>query len=90
MVDHVRQISRDALLEEVSFLSSKLADYEENNLQVAPLTAELSKLRAQNETLLLLLGEKEEELESMIQDMKDVKVMYRQELDRLIEKSVGS
>ncbi len=74
----------------MSFLSSKLADYEENNLQVAPLSAELARLRTQNETLLLLLGEKEEELESMIQDMKDVKVMYRQELDRLIEKSLGS
>jgi hypothetical protein len=57
---------------------------------VKPLTAEITKLKEQNETLLILLGEKEEELEGIVQDMKEIKDLYREELNRLVEKTVAS
>jgi hypothetical protein len=74
----------------VSYLSSKVSSYEENLSSVKPLTAEITKLKEQNETLLILLGEKEEELEGIVQDMKEIKDLYREELNRLVEKTVAS
>jgi chromosome segregation ATPase len=94
-IDHLsRQLqqaeaSRDALLEEVSYLSSKVSSFEEGQSSLKPLRAEISKLKEQNETLLILLGEKEEELEGLMQDMKEIKELYREELNRLLEKSVA-
>ena len=39
------------------------------------------------ELLLVLLGEKEEELEGLMGDMREVKTMYRAHLEELLEKS---
>lgn len=53
------------------------------------LSNERKKLKEQNETLLILLGEKEEELENIFNDMKEIKNLYREEMNRLIEKSIN-
>ena len=53
------------------------------------LSNERNKLNEQNETLLILLGEKEEELENIFNDMKEIKNLYREEINRLIEKSIN-
>jgi len=78
------QKSRDALLEEVSFLSSKISEYEESLDSLPRITAELADLRGKNDALLVLLGEKEEELENTIQDMQDMKSLYRTEIEKLL------
>lgn len=44
----------------------------------------VTSLKQQNEALLLLLGEKEEELEDVMSCMRDVKELYRQQIDSLI------
>ena len=56
----------------------------------------MPKLQAENEAftkrlelVLVLLGEKDEELEAMMSDMQEVKHMYRAHLEELIEGSVG-
>jgi molecular chaperone GrpE (heat shock protein) len=80
------QIGRDALLEEVSFLSSRLTEYEDEHNNSAKSKADIKLLVEQNNTLLLLLGEKEEELESIYQDMKDIKSLYQAEIENLVRR----
>jgi hypothetical protein len=75
-------------LEEVSFLSSKVSSFEEDMTSIKPLTIEIAKLKEQKDTLLILLGEKEEQLEHMAQDMKEIKELYHEEMKRLVEKWV--
>ena len=41
------------------------------------------------EVLLLLLGEKEEEVEGTLEDMREVRSMYRLQMDELLEKAVA-
>jgi TATA element modulatory factor len=84
----LQQSSRDALLEEVSYLSSKLSECEDQLASYPALSAENVELREKTEALLILLGEKEEELESLLQDMKDVKHLYRGEIEKLMSQLV--
>lgn len=82
------QTSRDALLEEVSFLSSKLSEWEDKMASFPSVQADNALLRERNDALLILLGEKEEELESLLQDMQDVKNLYKCEIEHLLSKIV--
>lgn len=80
------QNARDALLKEVTFLSSRNAQLEEEAASVPHLRDEVVVSRRKNEILLILLGEKEEELEAMEDDMKEVKNLYRNQLNSLLER----
>lgn len=51
------EMSRAALLEEVSFLSSRNAQLEEEMLELAQLQADLAEMTKQKDVLLVLLGE---------------------------------
>lgn len=65
-------------------MSSKLSEYEEL-LESLPAVKKESKLmKDQNNALLLMLGEKEEELESTLQDMQDMKQLYKTEIMKLL------
>jgi hypothetical protein len=80
------QMTRDALLSEVSFLSNRNSELE---LQMkfassSDLQSSIVNLKKHNALLLSLLGEKEEELEAMVSDMMEVKFLYRDEIDKLI------
>jgi hypothetical protein len=86
----ISQQSRNSLLEEVSYLSSKSMEYEEKMKAYPSLANDFNKLKDQNNTLLLLLGEKEEELEGLVEDMKDVKYLYRNEIESLMIRMNGS
>ncbi len=44
--------------------------------------------RKQNNALLILLGEKEEELQALRDDIKDVKNLYKNQISQLLEKLV--
>lgn len=44
--------------------------------------------RGRIDVLLVLLGEKEEELEAMIGDLKDVKGLYKDQIEDLLERIV--
>jgi chromosome segregation ATPase len=78
------QASRDALLDEVSYLSSRNAQLEEQNASVPHLSEEVSTHRKKLELLLTLLGEKEEELDAAYDDLKEVKSMYRGHMEELL------
>jgi len=78
------QASRDALLDEVSYLSSRNAQLEEESASVPHLSEEVVALRKRTELLLSLLGEKEEEVEASLADMREVKTMYRAQMDSLL------
>jgi hypothetical protein len=60
---------------------------EEQCTSVPQLKAEAEALGKRTEMLLVMLGEKEEELEAVLGDMREVKHMYRVHLDELLEKS---
>lgn len=62
------------------------AQLEEQSSAVPTLRADLDATAKRVELLLVLLGEKEEELEAMMGDMKEVKHMYRAHMEELIEK----
>ena len=81
------KLSRDALLDEVSYLSSKLSEYEELLESIPTMNKESKLIKEQNYALLLMLGEKEEVLESTLQDMKDMKELYRVEIKKLLNVS---
>lgn len=78
------QTARDALLEEVSYLSSRNAQLEEQTVAMPGMSGELDSYKERLDVLLLLLGTKEEELEAAYADMKEVKTMYRTQLDDLL------
>jgi TATA element modulatory factor 1 TATA binding len=82
------QISRDALLEEVNYLSAKNGKLEEDASSVPLLLEEARVNRGRIDVLLVLLGEKEEELEAMIGDLKDVKGLYKDQIEDLLERIV--
>ena len=80
------QNARDALLKEVTFLSSRNAQLEEEAGSVPLLREEAHMSRKRNELLLSLLGEKEEELEALEGDMREVKGLYRAQMDELLQR----
>ena len=51
---------------------------------------QLSTSRKQVEVLLVLLGEKEEELEALLHDMNDVKLMYKSHIEDLLQQIAPS
>jgi hypothetical protein len=84
----VRQLeaSRNALLEEVNYLSNRNAELEDHSASLPQVQLEREAQARRVEMLLVLLGEKEEELEGTVADMKEVKHMYRSHMEELIER----
>jgi hypothetical protein len=74
-------------LDEVSYLSSKLSECEELLESLPNVKKESKLMKDQNNALLLMLGEKEEVLESTLQDMKDMKELYKCEIKNLLHVS---
>lgn len=60
------QLSRDALLEEVSFLSAQNTELQEQLTNLPDTLAQLNSAKKRVEVLLGMLGEKQEELEATI------------------------
>ena len=85
----IHQASRDALLDEVNYLSAKNAKLEEDVSSVPQLREETKASRGRIEVLLVLLGEKEEEVEAILSDLKDVRGMYKDQIEELLNKVVG-
>lgn len=77
------------MLEEVSYLSMRNSQLEEQSASVPHLQSELEAHKKRLELVLVLLGEKDEELEAMMSDMQEVKHMYRAHLEELIETSIS-
>lgn len=77
------QIARDALLQEVSFMSARNSELEERLAALASSELALQRLETENGVLLALLGEKDEEVQALEADMRDVKGLYRDQLNRL-------
>jgi hypothetical protein len=77
------QSSQSALLQETSFLSSRNSELEERLMKLENSAVNIEKLETENTILLNLLGEKQEELELTLADIKEVKFLYRTELDQL-------
>ena len=82
------QASRDALLDEVNYLSAKNAKLEEDVASVPMLKEESRESRGRIEVLLVLLGEKEEEVEAILGDLKEVRCMYKDQIEELLDKVV--
>ena len=80
------QASRDALLDEVSFLSCRNAEYEDKTKFVDDIIV----VQKQNNTLLILLGEKEECIEDLTSDLKEVKNLYKAEIESLMNRLLDS
>lgn len=80
------QQARDALLEEVSFLSARNAQLEDETLSLPTLQETTKQLQQQVDVLLVLLGEKEEENETLTEDLRDTKTLYRDQLDTLLNR----
>jgi TATA element modulatory factor len=78
------------LLQEVNYLSSRNAQLEEEMASMPRLSEQLTSMKVKNELLLTMLGEKQEELEGVLADMKEVKNLYREELDQLLARIAPS
>ena len=82
----VHKASRNALLEEVSYLSMRNSQLEESCRIMPQIKIDLEQYKKQADVLLLMLGEKEEELEGLISDMKEVKYLYSHQIEELLER----
>lgn len=76
--------SRNALLEEVNFLSLRNAQLEEQCVKLPQIVEELTASKKRIDVLLVMLGEKEEELEAAMSDVRDVKDMYKHHIEDLM------
>ncbi len=74
----------------MSYLSARNVQLEDDLVQFPTLKKELSEKQKQLEISLVLLGEKEEELEAALNDMKEVKNMYRNHIEELLMKVLPS
>jgi chromosome segregation ATPase len=81
--------ARRALLEEVTALSARNAQLEDACAGVPALQDALRQARHRSDVLLQLVGEKEEEVEAAQADMREVKALYRGQMDALLEVSLG-
>ena len=84
----ISKASRDALLEEVNYLCAKNAKLAEDVASVPLLKEESRSGREQIEVLLVLLGEKDEELEAILSDLKDVKNLYKDQMEKLLDEVI--
>lgn len=80
------QQSRNALLEEVSFLSMRNSELEEQMSTMPKLIEDVNSSHKRIDLLLILLGEKEEELDAAMSDMREIKSMYRSHMEDLMGK----
>jgi hypothetical protein len=80
------QSARDALLGEVSYLSSRNVQLEEQLISYPIIQEDLMEYKRKNDMLLVMLGEKEEEYEALSNDMREVKSLYRNQLDELLNR----
>ena len=78
--------SRNALLEEVSYLSMRNSQLEESCRMMPQIKINLEQYKKQADVLLLMLGEKEEEMEGLISDMKEIKYLYSHQIEELLER----
>ena len=74
------------MLEEVTFLSARNSQIEEQISILPSLEGEISLLKKNNEALLILLGEKDEEVETVFSDLKEVRYLYRNQIEELLDK----
>lgn len=72
-------------MQEVSYLSARNAELEESLDSNSNSTEAIARLEKENAVLLNLLGEKEEELENVLDDLKDVKNLYKLQLEALYD-----
>jgi hypothetical protein len=68
----------------VSYLSAKNSQLEDQVKSLPDIQESLITTRKRVDLLLVMLGEKEEELEAAVGDMKEVKYLYRSQLDDLL------
>ena len=79
------QIAHRALVEELTYVSSRNCELEEFYTKHGTLMTELRESQKQREVLLTMLGEKSEEVEACMQDLQDVKELYRNQMDDLLQ-----
>lgn len=72
----------------MNYLSAKNAKLEEDSASVPALLEESRTCRSRIEVLLVLLGEKEEEVEAMMGDIQDIKGMYKDQMQELLEQVI--
>lgn len=68
------------------YLNAQNSELAEKVSQHAVIQDEIKRLSSENDVLLTLLGEKEEELESAFADMKEIRSMYKDQIDDLIRR----
>jgi hypothetical protein len=73
-------------LDEVNYLSNKNAELEELIVGMPNIKDSIGTLKRQNGVLLALLGEKEEELEAALGDMKEIKNLYQSQIQELTDR----
>ena len=79
------ELTRDSLLEEVNLLSVRNAELEEQAGQSHSMQQRLNDALKKVNLLLEIVGEKEEQLELTIEDMKDMRSLYKDYISDVVE-----
>lgn len=69
-------------------MSMRNSQLEESCVSLPQLQADVNAKNVRIDLLLTMLGEKEEELEAIMSDLKEVKVMYKTHYEELLERII--
>lgn len=78
------EATRDSLAEELVSTTQQCEQFRNESLSLPSLRAELEALRRRHSSALELMGERDEQVEELKADLADVKQMYREQIDLLV------
>ncbi|CAK8683437.1 unnamed protein product [Clavelina lepadiformis] len=81
--------TRSSMAEEIVRLTNDNEDLENTAKEVNDLKKSLKEMESRHEAVLTMYGEKAEEAEELKMDLEDVKSMYRQQIDALLQSDPG-
>lgn len=77
--------TRDALTQEMAALGKKASMLQASSQAVKTLRQQVAELSKKNDVLLELLGEKTEEYEALQEELANLKLHFRKQLDALLQ-----
>ncbi|KAK0168648.1 hypothetical protein PV327_002426 [Microctonus hyperodae] len=83
-----RNTERDALSMELSKLTMNVEELSNKLTEVEALNTNLNEIQTRYDALLQMYGEKVEETEELRLDLKDVKDMYKSQIDQLLKRDI--
>lgn len=80
------EVSRDEAVKELSELMKELEELNKYKSQVAELESKIDDMSLREQTTLEMLGEKSEQVQELRADVVDIKTMFQQQIEELVDR----